>query len=326
MTMNLSVIVCMAPGREQNLADCLAQLKQQTHPHFEVIVVDDGSLGGAAVAHRFTDELSLTYLWRPNDCCVSRSRNRGAQQARYARLVFLDADILLNPGALQAYADWDAGNNQLLYGYSGSANTPIAMSGLRTQRQVYWHDLRFRFYLQAEPGWDESRQDMIRQLSQSFMGLNPEQLQVLAQIINQKPKILFRPQPKVLKSPHEYAWSGNFAVSKTIFEHIGGFDEGFIGWGGEDLEFANRAIQAGYHIHFSLDVWGEHQVHAQNDLFYQTRPLWPSQSYRCEFVPVHYPVLIFRSEAVNHALGQAVFCHYIPSVCAREGALSLSQT
>jgi hypothetical protein len=34
---------------------------------------------------------------------------------------------------------------------------------------------------------------------------------------------------------------GSLAVEKDAFERIGGFDEGFVGWGGEDVEFWDRA-------------------------------------------------------------------------------------
>lgn len=44
--------------------------------------------------------------------------------------------------------------------------------------------------------------------------------------------------------PHRMFWSLVFAVCKQTFEQIGGFDEEFAGYGGEDTDFAERFHQA----------------------------------------------------------------------------------
>jgi len=38
-------------------------------------------------------------------------------------------------------------------------------------------------------------------------------------------------------------WGGSFSISKSKFEEIGGFDEKYIGWGGEEQDLVYRAIQ-----------------------------------------------------------------------------------
>ena len=76
------------------------------------------------------------------------------------------------------------------------------------------------------------------------------------------------PQPRLLTSPHENAWSGNFALQRRDYYALQGFDEDFVGWGGEDLDFAWRACQAGYPIHFTLEAWGEHQPHPLSEPFH----------------------------------------------------------
>jgi GT2 family glycosyltransferase len=40
---------------------------------------------------------------------------------------------------------------------------------------------------------------------------------------------------------HALFWSLNFACTKDVFERIGGFDEGYTGYGAEDTDFAFRA-------------------------------------------------------------------------------------
>jgi GT2 family glycosyltransferase len=47
-----------------------------------------------------------------------------------------------------------------------------------------------------------------------------------------------------LDTRHDLFWSLNFAVRRGTFERIGGFDEGYRGYGIEDTDFAMRAARA----------------------------------------------------------------------------------
>lgn len=51
--------------------------------------------------------------------------------------------------------------------------------------------------------------------------------------------------PGAVRSLYEMFWSLGFAVTASGFAQIGGFDEGFSGYGGEDTDFAFRARDAG---------------------------------------------------------------------------------
>jgi GT2 family glycosyltransferase len=53
-------------------------------------------------------------------------------------------------------------------------------------------------------------------------------------------------------------WSCNFAIRRAAFERIGGFDEDFLIAGGEDMEFAWRARQAGLRVVFAPDAVVQH--------------------------------------------------------------------
>jgi glycosyltransferase involved in cell wall biosynthesis len=228
MNPKCSVIVCTSPGREANLRGCLTLLaQQQTDFPFEVVVADDGSTGAEAVCADFASLLSLRYVWRPNDRCVSRSRNLGVRHAQGEMLVFVDSDVLLCPGGLAAYAQVMP-QGGLWYGYFGSHQRDWRASSLLLPRaQIQWADPRFL---------DDQGH--------------------------------LYPQPRLLTSPHENAWSGNFALQRRDYYALQGFDEDFVGWGGEDLDFAWRACQAGYPIHFTLEAWGEHQPHPLSEPFH----------------------------------------------------------
>jgi GT2 family glycosyltransferase len=55
-------------------------------------------------------------------------------------------------------------------------------------------------------------------------------------------------------------WSCNLAVSRSLFERLGGFDEDFLIAGGEDLEFARRLRISKSKIHFASNAIVYHPV------------------------------------------------------------------
>jgi GT2 family glycosyltransferase len=74
-----------------------------------------------------------------------------------------------------------------------------------------------------------------------------------------------RPVPEpgvVLPEPrHELFWSLSFAVRPATHARIGGFDEGYTGYGGEDTDYAFRARRAGVGLAWVGGAWAYHQHH-----------------------------------------------------------------
>jgi glycosyltransferase involved in cell wall biosynthesis len=88
-------------NRKGLLRETLDSLARQTYPsnHFEVIIVDDGSTDGTVEIAAETFPFALRYFWQINQGDAS-ARNVGAQQSQADFLVFLDDDILVEPGYL----------------------------------------------------------------------------------------------------------------------------------------------------------------------------------------------------------------------------------
>jgi glycosyltransferase involved in cell wall biosynthesis len=87
------------------LTACLQSLTQQRNaPHFEVILVDDGSRDAAPDFIRgFGSHYPLTIVTQPH-AGVSAARNRGAQISQGPVLVFADADSRFHTNCLQVLA------------------------------------------------------------------------------------------------------------------------------------------------------------------------------------------------------------------------------
>lgn len=227
--MTLSIVINTAPQREDNLYYCLQQLTKQTFQAFEVLVCDDGSDEGELVSQQFEKSLNLTYFWRPNDRCVNRSRNTGISHAVNEKLVLLDGDCLINSEALAIY-DYllDKNSSYIWSGYVGYIKQFVSQSALAANRLVNYLDRRFFVY-------------------------SPD---------------IFKPAPLIMKKPAFACWGGNLAFHKSLWDKLNGFDEGFVGWGNNDTEFALRAIENSFQIHFCIDSWAEHQLHSYGEPYH----------------------------------------------------------
>ena len=74
------------------------------------------------------------------------------------------------------------------------------------------------------------------------------------------------PAAGVAPVPHPgLFWSLAFGIPASTYDRLGGFDEGFSGYGSEDTDFAFRAAAMDIPILFSADGHAFHQRHASCD-------------------------------------------------------------
>ena len=96
---NLVSVVISSYNHEHYLAEAIQSVLAQTYPHFEVIVVDDGSTDGSwNVAQSFS---GVRCIQQENAGTPAATRNRGLQESRGEYVVFLDGDDRLLPNALE---------------------------------------------------------------------------------------------------------------------------------------------------------------------------------------------------------------------------------
>lgn len=78
-----------------------------------------------------------------------------------------------------------------------------------------------------------------------------------------------RPAPApgelVRSEEHRLFWSLSFAADRTTWDGIGGFDEGYRGYGGEDTDFGQRAAAVGAPLWWVGGARACHQWHPVSD-------------------------------------------------------------
>ncbi len=110
---NVSVII-PAYNALATLAETVESLLAQSFPHWEALIVDDGSDDDTvAVAESFAGRDTRIRVIRQAHQGVSAARNTGIDQARYEWLLFLDADDWLLPRHLEHLTGKLVTNSQL---------------------------------------------------------------------------------------------------------------------------------------------------------------------------------------------------------------------
>ena len=205
-------------ARPEELARTLAALEGQTYPRelFEVVVVDDGS--PEALERPRSTPLDVKVV-RQEDLGfgASRARNTGVRAAAHDILLFLDGDMLPEADWVAAHARWHhAVPDAVTQGFRAHVSVdgvdaetirrrPGTLKELFAGRKTSLVDFR----------WFEPRLRRIGDLT--------SRVDDLFQVVT----------------------SGNLGLRREFCELVGGFDESFTQWGGEDLEFGYRACMRG---------------------------------------------------------------------------------
>src|SRR5262249_31408807 len=88
-----------------HLPRTLASLAEQTYPHLEVLVIDDGSTDPAAraVFDQMNDRFSRFRFLRQPNAGIGATRNRGLAEARGDYFLPVDADNVTRPDMVERF-------------------------------------------------------------------------------------------------------------------------------------------------------------------------------------------------------------------------------
>jgi glycosyltransferase involved in cell wall biosynthesis len=95
----LVTVVIPCYNQAHFLGEAIESVLEQTYPHYEIVVVDDGATDNTSeVASRYPGKVRLI---RQENRGLSGARNTGIRHSEGEYMVFLDADDRLLPEALE---------------------------------------------------------------------------------------------------------------------------------------------------------------------------------------------------------------------------------
>ncbi len=260
----LASIVIPTFNRARRLELTLASLVHQTDPRFEVVVVDDGGTDPTpAVVEGYAGRLRLKLVRQPNGG-RSAARNAGVREAIGDLLIFCDDDSIAAPGFVACHLaalaaggaptvalGWQHGIVTLL---EAKLDLPAAellamlkrrpgllqesrrAGGALVAPEMILSDFAatIRDFARAEAFWQEHVEPVVEAYGEDLEGF---------------------------AVPWAIGLTSNLSVPRRLMLDIGGFDEGFRGWGLEDADLHFRLCAAGAQTRILRGAGNYHQIH-----------------------------------------------------------------
>lgn len=216
--MKTSIIICFYE-RLQHLKCCLDSIKGQSEYFDEVVIADDGSKESCVheLKRMMTDyNFPIIHVSQPKKGFRPAAvRNKGIRHAIGDYLIFFDCDFAVLPKAIKFHID-------------------ASEQGRFIAGSCKYLDEKQTNTLFYEGVSDKRLEDLYQSI--------PERAIVKEHRRFIRHRIFFR---LGLASATKQRLSSHFSIHREDIERVNGYDENFVGWGGEDEDMAIRLAASG---------------------------------------------------------------------------------
>jgi glycosyltransferase involved in cell wall biosynthesis len=232
-------IVIPTYNRAVLLDRTLSTLARQTvaPEDFEVVVSDDGSTDTTRdVVSSYEDRLRIKYVFQEDlGYRVASARNGGARLASAPLLAFLDTGVLAGPKYVQS----------VLAAHAESAPAKVVLGC------CYGYDPRNPHPELHSLVADYPPEEAVRKVGDApwFQDMRLPEFAAVDFDLSR------------MAMPWLWFWTLNVSMPAADFWEVGGFDEDFTGWGGEDIELGYRLHNHGIPMAVSRESWGIEAPH-----------------------------------------------------------------
>jgi glycosyltransferase involved in cell wall biosynthesis len=260
--MTAASVIIATRNKARYLELTLASFALQTERDYEVIVLDDGSSDDTAdVARRAASTAPVRYVAQPHGGRAA-ARNCAVAEANGRVIIFSDDDRIVAPGFVAAHvARCDASPTVQVFGWQRGILS-IWNPGLQLPLPMLWtwwakNGSRIRRPDAVTPMFSAS------ELVAEFDGvINRYEIPERWWVDGVVPALaIWGDDLATMTVPWVLGTTGNLSVRREALLAVGGFDDGFVGWGLEDLDLCYRLHHAGYRPVVDRDAVSWHQAH-----------------------------------------------------------------